>query len=114
MMFGSPAWKPQAILALVITSSSALSSPSFQTPNPSPRSLLRSTTSVVRGSVDTVLMAEATLSLPVRAQGANEVHLPEIGPEGFAKIELAMGRLPHQEAGQALLAGRPDDQVRVR
>src|SRR3954470_5260970 len=39
---GSPAWKPQATFALVTTPSSASSSPSFQTPNPSPRSALRS------------------------------------------------------------------------
>ena len=39
---GSPAWKPQATFALVTTPSSASSSPSRQTPNPSPRSALRS------------------------------------------------------------------------
>src|SRR5690348_14536172 len=42
MISGSPAWNPQATLALVITSSSASSSPRLQTPNPSPRSALRS------------------------------------------------------------------------
>src|SRR3954452_8122607 len=39
---GSPAWKPQATLALVITPSRASSSPSVQTPKPSPRSALTS------------------------------------------------------------------------
>src|SRR5215469_5775655 len=41
---GSPAWKPQAILALETIPSSALSSPSRQAPKLSPRSALRSIT----------------------------------------------------------------------
>src|SRR5215217_1361932 len=43
MIDGSPAWKPQATLALVTTSSRALSSAIVQLPKPSPRSALRST-----------------------------------------------------------------------
>src|SRR5215207_1726531 len=43
MMDGSPAWAPQATLALVTTSSRALSSPIVQLPKPSPRSAFRST-----------------------------------------------------------------------
>src|SRR3954452_2791505 len=43
MIEGSPAWKPQATFALVTTPSRASSSPSRHTPNPSPRSALRST-----------------------------------------------------------------------
>src|SRR6201994_1570347 len=39
---GSPAWKPQATLALVTMLSMASSSPSCQTPKPSPKSALRS------------------------------------------------------------------------
>src|ERR1700675_2091251 len=39
---GSPAWKPHATLALVTMPSMASSSPSRQTPNPSPKSALRS------------------------------------------------------------------------
>src|SRR3712207_3337573 len=42
MIDGSLAWKPQATLALVTTSSSASSSPSRHWPKPSPRSELRS------------------------------------------------------------------------
>ena len=42
MIDGSPAWKPQATLALETMSSSALSSPIFHGPSPSPRSLLMS------------------------------------------------------------------------
>src|SRR4029450_3076117 len=57
---------------------------------------------------------EAALPLPVRAERADEVHLPEVGPQRFAEIELAMRGLPHQEPGQPLLARRPDDQVGVR
>src|SRR5580692_8399678 len=48
---GSPAWKPQAMLALVTISSSALSSPSRQAPKLSPRSALRSTTRCGPGPV---------------------------------------------------------------
>src|SRR2546425_669433 len=43
MILGSPAWNPQATLALVTTVSIASSSPRVQAPNPSPTSLLRST-----------------------------------------------------------------------
>src|SRR6201993_5443664 len=39
---GSPAWKPHATLALVTIPSMASSSPSCQTPKPSPKSALRS------------------------------------------------------------------------
>ena len=42
MVAGSPAWLPQAMLALVTTSSIAASSPIRQGPKPSPRSELRS------------------------------------------------------------------------
>src|SRR3954454_9777902 len=45
---GSPAWNPQATFALVITPSSASSSPSVQTPKPSPRSALTSMVATVR------------------------------------------------------------------
>ncbi len=41
----SPAWNPQATLALVTQVSSASSSVRVQRPNPSPRSALRSITS---------------------------------------------------------------------
>ena len=40
--FGSPAWNPQAILAELTRSSTALSLPMVQLPKLSPRSLLRS------------------------------------------------------------------------
>ena len=42
MVEGSPAWKPQATLALVTSFRRASSSPSRQRPKPSPRSALRS------------------------------------------------------------------------
>lgn len=47
MMDGSPAWKPQATLALVTTDSRASSSVSVQRPKPSPRSALRSIRGVI-------------------------------------------------------------------
>src|SRR4051812_14746151 len=43
MIDGSPAWKPQATLAEVISPSSSASGPPGHAPNPSPTSLLRST-----------------------------------------------------------------------
>src|SRR5262245_58183240 len=42
MIAASPAWKPHATLALVITERRASSSPRLQCPKPSPRSALRS------------------------------------------------------------------------
>src|SRR4051812_19765356 len=54
MVVGSPAWKPHATLALVTIPSSAASSPSRQTPKPSPRAAVRSTVpppDVVTGAV---------------------------------------------------------------
>src|SRR5919112_30326 len=75
MVDGSPAWKPQATFALVTMPSSASSSPSRHTPNPSPRSALRSTvraTSDRRGA-DEALAGDQTgqllLGQPVGARG---------------------------------------------
>ena len=60
------------------------------------------------------LAAEAALALPVRTQGADEVDLAEVRPQGLAEVVLAVRGLPHQEPGQPLLARGADDQVRVR
>jgi hypothetical protein len=46
IVLGSPAWKPQATFADVTIDSSDSSSPSDQTPYPSPRSALRSTAGI--------------------------------------------------------------------
>jgi signal transduction histidine kinase len=54
------------------------------------------------------------LAAGVRAEGAQEVDVPEVGPVGVAEIELGVRRLPEQEAGEALLSAGPDDQVGVR
>src|SRR4029078_2246813 len=43
MRDGSPAWKPQAMLADVMMFINSRSGPPFQAPKPSPTSLLRST-----------------------------------------------------------------------
>ena len=48
--------------------------------------------------------AVALLTLGVGAQRADEVDLAEVGPQGLAEIELAVRRLPDQEAGHPLLA----------
>ncbi len=50
MITGSPAWKPQAMLALVTTSSSASSSPRRQAPSPSPMSVANATRATRRVS----------------------------------------------------------------
>src|SRR4029077_1653181 len=39
---------------------------------------------------------------------------PEVRPERLTPVELRVGRLPDKEVRQALLAARPDDEIRVR
>ena len=60
------------------------------------------------------LPAETAGPLLVRADRPQEVDLAEGRPVGLAEVELAVGALPGQEAGQADLAGGPDDELRVR
>src|SRR3954469_6488643 len=50
----------------------------------------------------------ATFALGVRADRPEEVDPAEVGPVGLAEVELALGRLPQQEAAQPLLAGGTD------
>src|SRR5262245_588042 len=57
MIVGSPAWNPHATFALVTKSSRASSSPSRQTPKPSPRSALRSTSLTVPWSLTRSMVA---------------------------------------------------------
>lgn len=52
--------------------------------------------------------ADGLRSSAVRAESTAEVWL-----QGLTEVELAVGRLPHEEAGQPLLAGT-DQRVRVR
>src|ERR687887_2181771 len=59
------------------------------------------------------LRAEAAVPDAVVTQRAQEVHPAKLRPVRLAEPELGMRRLPQQEAGQPLLAGRPDHQVRV-
>src|SRR5437868_5771834 len=56
---------------------------------------------------------EAALAVGEIAQGTQEIHAPEIGPERLAEVELRVGALPGEEAGQPLFAGGPDDQLGV-
>src|SRR5262249_45533563 len=60
------------------------------------------------------LRAEASLAVGVAAQGPQEGGLAEAGPVAIAEVELGVRALPEQEAGEALLATGPDDQVRIR
>src|SRR5689334_24700944 len=57
--------------------------------------------------------AEAALALGVRTDRAQEVDAPEVRPQRLAEVELRVGRLPQQEATEALLARRADHQVGV-
>src|SRR5262245_1133804 len=59
------------------------------------------------------LGAVPALALRVRADGAQEVDLAEVGPVGLAEVELALRRLPEQEPAEALLPGGTDHQVGV-
>src|SRR2546426_10240011 len=59
------------------------------------------------------LAAEATLALLVGADRAQEVDLPERRPVRVAEVELAVGALPQEEAGEPDLAAGADDEVRV-
>ncbi|CAD5941574.1 Transcriptional regulator [Streptomyces sp. KY70] len=58
-------------------------------------------------------LAEAAFPVRVRAQGAQEVHVPEGRPVAVHPVHLGIGGLPEQEAGQPLLAGGADDEVGV-
>src|SRR4051794_12532033 len=57
--------------------------------------------------------SESTMSLRVRPHRAQEVDLPEVGPECLTEVELAVGTLPEQESRQPLLPRGPDDEVRI-
>src|SRR5680860_1459754 len=57
--------------------------------------------------------SEAALALSVGPQRAQEVHAPEVGPEGLAEVELAVRALPEQETAEPLLSRRADHQVPV-
>src|SRR5690242_7023295 len=65
-------------------------------------------------AADAASRAEATLSLGVAPDRAEEVDVPEVRPERLAEVELAQCALPEQEATEALLTRRTNDQVRVR
>src|SRR5688572_5111833 len=92
---GSPAWKPQATLALVTMSSMASSSPRLHTPNDSPRSALRSTAAIDElaeqcrhGCV--VEAAEAATTVAANERGDLELgdrQLP-VGPRKGRRTEL--------------------------
>src|SRR6266851_1587307 len=57
--------------------------------------------------------AEAAAALLEGADRAQEIDLAEGRPQDVGEIELAMGALPQQEAGEADLAASADDQVGI-
>ncbi len=59
------------------------------------------------------LSAEAAGPELIGADRPEEVDLAEGRPVGLAEVVLAVDALPGQEAGQANLAGGPDDEIGV-
>src|SRR5690349_12265260 len=57
---------------------------------------------------------ESPLASGVFRQRRREVLRPEIGPQHIEEHQFGVGGLPQQEIGQPLLAGGPDDQIRIR
>src|SRR5687768_14581868 len=94
MVRGSPAWKPQATLALVTTSSRARSSPRLQTPYPSPRSLLRSTLALTEpilsraGAEGLICSRLRTLPPVLRLRRGRRMAVPGSGQLGEALVDL--------------------------
>src|SRR4029079_1548815 len=60
------------------------------------------------------LQTVAADALLIRAQRPQEVDLAERRPVDIGEVQLAVGALPGEEAAQALLAARADDEVRIR
>jgi len=69
-------------------------------------------TSVV-GNRKSDLGAEAALALLIAADGSEEIDLAERRPARVAEIELAIGTLPEEEAGEANLPTCPNDEIRI-
>ena len=59
------------------------------------------------------LRAEAPLPLLIIADRPEKIDLAKGGPVGVAEIELTIGALPEEEAGEAEFATRPDDEIRI-
>ena len=57
--------------------------------------------------------AEAALAALVLAHRVEEVLAAEVGPQHVGEDELAVGQLPQQEVGDAVLARRADHEVGV-
>src|SRR5262245_9747976 len=63
---------------------------------------------------DTGSAAEAALALLVGTDCAQEVDLAEGRPVRITEVELAVGALPQEEAGETDLAAGADDEIRIR
>src|SRR5207247_1452040 len=78
------------------------------------RSLLKGAAHPVRiGACPYGSAAEAPLALLERPYRPKEVQLAKRRPVDVGEVELAVAALPGQEAAQAHLAARADDQLRV-
>src|SRR3569833_3684882 len=108
---GSPAWKPHATVALGTMSSMAASSPIFQAPKPSPRSLFRSI------SVHPVFAVVSVGDEHVPGRGGERERGPRrhqrrlrrdpAGPEHRDVARLRVDRLPAVRPREVLDPERP-------
>jgi hypothetical protein len=55
---------------------------------------------------------ETAVPGPEGGDGVSEAGRVVVRPEDVLEHQLGIGRLPQEEVGQPLLAGRPDDQIR--
>src|SRR6185437_6010996 len=67
-----------------------------------------------RGTGRSALTAEASPALLVVTDGAQQIDAAKGRPVNVREIELRVGALPQQKAGQADLATGADDQIRIR
>src|ERR1700722_15252658 len=100
---GSPAWKPHATLALVTMPSMASSSPSRQTPNPSPKSALRSMQATVVS-----LSADVGRSPPTLPKTSSDAAIPAISVQNsvIRAVPATSSRAPAARAGVIACWGR--------
>src|SRR3990172_4138404 len=59
------------------------------------------------------LRPEAPPALLIIPDGSEEADLAKGGPVGVAEVEFAVGALPEEEAREADLAARPDNEIRI-
>src|SRR5271166_6696019 len=95
---GSPAWKPQATLALLTIPSMASSSPSRQTPKPSPKSALRSI-QAIRLAYCGILSTSRSRRLSCRELAGNGVDDGACHRDTLIRCAVAAGRDVDHDVG---------------